>query len=245
MTFDWWTLGFQTLNVIALIWLLERFFWRPVAAIIETRRTSVQKTLADAQAKEAGATAALAQIETTRGGFAKERQDILADAHKAAETASAERLAEADKAIAALQAGEVQAEQAQKAASEAAWASRSNQLALAIARRLAARLEGPAVNAAFLAWLLKSIEALPPAVREAASGAPLEAVTAEAMAPKDQQRYRELIAKAFAGQPKIAFSADPGLIAGIELRGAHVVVNNSWRADLALIDADLAHADGS
>jgi F-type H+-transporting ATPase subunit b len=245
MTFDWWTLGFQTLNVIALIWLLERFFWRPVTAIIETRRAAVQKTLADAQAKEASATAALAQIEATRGGFAKERQDVLAAARDAAETAGAERVAQADKAIVALQAGEVEAEQARKSASEAAWAKRSNQLALAIAQRLAARLEGPAVSAAFLAWLLKSIEALPPAVREAASDASFEAVSAEAIAPKDQQRYRELIGKAFAGQPTIAFTADPALIAGIELRGAHVVVNNSWRADLARIGADLAHADGS
>jgi len=29
MTIDWWTLGIQTVNVVILIWLLERFFWRP------------------------------------------------------------------------------------------------------------------------------------------------------------------------------------------------------------------------
>ena len=34
MTIDWWTLGLQTVNVIALVWLLGRFFWRPLAGMI-------------------------------------------------------------------------------------------------------------------------------------------------------------------------------------------------------------------
>jgi F-type H+-transporting ATPase subunit b len=38
MTIDWWTLAIQTVNVVILIWLLERFFWRPVAAMIEARQ---------------------------------------------------------------------------------------------------------------------------------------------------------------------------------------------------------------
>ena len=38
MTIDWWTLGIQTVNVVILVWLLGRFFWRPVAAMIEQRR---------------------------------------------------------------------------------------------------------------------------------------------------------------------------------------------------------------
>ena len=38
MTIDWWTLGIQTVNVVVLVWLLQHFFWRPVAAMIEQRR---------------------------------------------------------------------------------------------------------------------------------------------------------------------------------------------------------------
>ena len=60
MTIDWWTLGIQTVNVAILVWLLQRFFWRPVAAMIELRRTTTQAALDDAQATKAKATAALA-----------------------------------------------------------------------------------------------------------------------------------------------------------------------------------------
>ncbi|MDU1693666.1 MAG: ATPase, partial [Bradyrhizobium sp.] len=33
MTIDWWTVGLQAVNVTILVWLLARFFWRPVAGI--------------------------------------------------------------------------------------------------------------------------------------------------------------------------------------------------------------------
>ena len=36
MSIDWVTLGLQAVNVAILIWILARFFWRPLAAMIET-----------------------------------------------------------------------------------------------------------------------------------------------------------------------------------------------------------------
>ena len=56
----------------------------------------------------------------------------------------------------------------------------------------------------------------------------------------DQQRQRQLIADAFGARPEIAFKEDPGLIAGLELHGPHLVIKNSWRADLAKILTDLS-----
>ena len=50
--------------------------------------------------------------------------------------------------------------------------------------------------------------------------------------PADQERYRELISGAFGVHPQINFEVDAALIAGLELRGPHLVVANSWRADL-------------
>ena len=69
MTVDWWTLGIQAVNVIVLIWLLARFFWRPVAAMIEQRRVMAQQILTDAETKRSQATELLRRIERTRAGF--------------------------------------------------------------------------------------------------------------------------------------------------------------------------------
>ena len=38
MHIDWWTLAFQTVNVLVLIWILGRFFFRPVADIVAKRQ---------------------------------------------------------------------------------------------------------------------------------------------------------------------------------------------------------------
>jgi F0F1-type ATP synthase membrane subunit b/b' len=104
MTIDWWTLGIQTVNVIILIWLLGRFFWRPVAAMIEQRRATTQRILAEAEAERNQATAAFADIKRTRTGFTKERAAILAAAHEDAKRSRAALVEEAEKQVASLEA---------------------------------------------------------------------------------------------------------------------------------------------
>ena len=243
MTIDWWTLGIQAVNVLILIWLLARFFWRPVAAIIEQRRATAQQILAEAEAKRSQATNALAEIERTRAGFDREREAIIAAAHEAAEQARAVLLASAAKEAAALEASARTAIEKERDAAEAAWAERANVLAVEIAERLVARLDGPVVSAAFLDWLLQEIRVLPALVRDAAAadGVILEAISATQIEPANQDCYRKVICEAFGARPQITFKVDPALIAGLEPHGPHLVVANSWRADLTKILADLAH----
>jgi F-type H+-transporting ATPase subunit b len=246
MTIDWWTLGFQTVNVGVLIWLLGRFFWRPVAAMIERRRASAEQTLADAEARRSEADAALAGIERTRAGFAGEREAILAAAREVAERETAARREEAAKQVAAIEAAGRAAIESEGQAAERAWAERAAHLAVEIAERLAARLDGEAVRAAFLDWLIEAIRALPEEKRQvaAADGVALEAISATPIGPAEQERCRKRIAEAFGNDPRIAFTTDPSLIAGLELKGPHLVVSNSWRADLNRILADIAHDEG-
>ena len=102
MTIDWWTLGIQAVNVIILVWLLARFFWRPVATMIQQRRAAAQQIMAEAEKKRSQATDALAEIARTRAGFDKEREAIIAAAHETAEQARTAILATAAKEAAAL-----------------------------------------------------------------------------------------------------------------------------------------------
>lgn len=243
MTLSWWTLGLQTVNVVILIWLLGRFFWRPVAAMIEQRRATAQRIVAEAEAKRSEATTALAEIERTRAGFARERETIMAEAHEASERERTTRLAEAEKQVRALEDAMKTTIAREKQAVDKAWAERASRLAVDIAERLAARLDGPAVRAAFLDWLVKEIRALPTSARQAAAaeGVTLEATSATALLPADQDRYREQIGAAFGVHPQIVFKADSALIAGLELQGPHFVVSNSWRADLTKILSGLTH----
>jgi len=240
MTIDWWTLGIQTVNVAVLVLLLQRFFWRPVAAMIEQRRDATRSTMAEAESARAKAAAALTEIEATRAGFAKERDAILADARDAAGKMSAAMLQDARQQADALEtAARASIEQDEKAATDA-WNERSARLAVDIAGHLVARLDGAAVQTAFLDWLIKEIAALPDTTRQAAGGTPLEVVSATALDPNARALARDRIAEAFGEAVSIEFRTDPALIAGLELHGPHLLVSNSWHADLARIQAGLA-----
>ena len=243
MTIDWWTLGLQTINILVLIWLLGHFFWSPMAAMIEQRQQAVRKTLAEAEAQRSQAAAVLAEIAQKRAGFAQERDAILKSAQEIAERERTALLEQSAKEAAALEAAAKAAIAKEKHATEKMWADQASRLAVDIAGRLAARLEGPAVRAAFLDWLLKEIRSLPGATRQAVAvaGAALEVISAAPLEAADQQRYSELIADAFGTAPKIDFKTDAALIMGLELYGPHLVVANSWRADLSQILTDLAH----
>ena len=245
MKIDWWTLGLQTVNVVILIWLLEWFFWEPIAAMIAQRRASTSQILADAEAKRTAATAALGEIELTRAGFAKERGAILEAAREAAEQEHASRLKRAETEVAALEATAKDQIDKDRAAAEKAWVDRASRLAVEIAARLLGRLNSHALRTGFLDWLVKEIKNLPDAARQtmAANGAALEAISAAPLEPAEQEHCRTAVSEALQARPQISFKVDPGLIAGLELRGSHLVVSNSWRADLDRILLELAHDD--
>ncbi len=171
MTIDWWTLGIQAVNVIILVWLLARFFWRPVAAMIEQRRATAQQILTEAEAKRSRANRSpLAEIERTRAGFDKERQAIIdrgprsrgTGAHgdachrPAAEAAALETSAEGGDRERARRRGGGWTVRAQPAGGR-------NRQAPGRPPRC------PAVSAAFLDWLLLEIRKLPENVRKAAT----------------------------------------------------------------------------
>ena len=238
MQIDWWTLGFQTANVAVLIWLLQRFFWRPVAGIIEQRRAVTRAALAEAKATDDKASSALADVEKTRVGFAAERTAILKQAHDAAAAATAATLAATTQTISTREAAGTAAIEAEHKAGDKAWAERSGRLAIDISGRLAARLDGPAVQESFLGWLLAHLRALPEATRQATNGLALEAVSATPIDAAGQTRLSRLIAEALGAMPIITYRTDPALIAGLELHGPHLLVTNSWQADLKTILKD-------
>lgn len=243
MSLDLWTLGLQTVNIVILVWLLQRFFWKPISAMIAERRAVAQQALSEAQAARDKAKVDLIGIDKTRAGFALEREKILDQARKEAQSESAAKSAEAAQQAAALLLTAKANIETDKAAATQAWASRSSDLAVDIAKRLATRLEGPAVQGVFLDWALKAVRALPASTRAAITGSVGAIVTTSATALDEAQqtRARQLIGEAFGAPVQIVFETDPDLIAGLELSAQHLVVANSWRADLAKIVADLAH----
>jgi F-type H+-transporting ATPase subunit b len=243
MMFDWRTFALQTVNVLILIWILRRFFWRPVADMIERRRQQAQDLLEQARQDREAAAGALAEARKRGDGFSRERDAILARARREAAEAGQALMQQAQAEIvqARLQAETVLARQRDEAERE--WAAQAGRLALAIAGRLAARLDGVAVRAAFLRWLIDKLAAQSEQVRESVvnGGGPVELVSAAPLDPADRAQIAAALSAVLGGEPKLVFSVDPSLIAGLELKAPHFALSNSWRADLAEILAELKH----
>ena len=245
MTLDWWGLGLQAVNVVILVWLLGRVFWRPVAGAITARQDMAQAMLDGAQRAQTKADAANAEVAATRAAMAAERDALLAKARTTAEGLARSALqtaqAEADALIAAALA---EIERNRKAARKDT-AMQAGALSVEIAARLLQRFATPDVQAGFVAQVQQTLAGLSAPDRHALAASPeaIEIVTATALDGAAQAKIEQTIRQALGAAPAFRFATDPDLIAGLELRNAHFVLHNSWRADLNTIRQEIANAE--
>lgn len=233
MTIDFWGLGLQAVNVLILVWLLSRIFWRPVAAAIAKRQDTATSLIEAAKATQAKADEALEEATQARAGIAAERTATLDAAKKEAATGAKATLAEArKKADALLAAAKITTEQ------DSVTAQKANQslaadLAMKIATRLLERLNGAAVHSAFLSQLVDAIAEISSTDLSALLDNPkgIEVVTATAMGA-ERKEVEKAVQTALGGTADLKFVTDPDLIGGLELRSPHFVLHNSWQADL-------------
>lgn len=246
MSFDIWTLGFQAVNVLVLIWLLQRFFWTPVAAMIATRKQTAADLLAKAQTALDDANHKKAEITAEENTSHSKAEDILAKARDTAKVTKDDLLKQAQTAADDL-ATKAQAARAKQAADQKKTdIQNSSDLAVTIATKLMTRLDGALVEQAFFDWLIESISTLTDAQRSALSAVDaLELIAAKMPDKTTQLRLLDDLAQALGRKDaqNIQVRDDPSLIAGYELHSAHFSLANSWAADLAQIKVVLTNPD--
>ena len=244
MQIEWWTLAFQTVNVLVLIGLLGWFLFRPVAELVARRQERANKLLADAAAAREQANEARTDLERARANITAERDVLITDARKAAEIERRALLAQANEEVVKLRAEASAAASRDRAAIEKQLIDRTRDLVLDVARRLLGRVPRAAAVDVFLAGLIEQVQMLSPRERAAFTqvgeeNGSLEVVTAEPLSMADAGHIREVITQALGGKPALVFRTDPALIAGIELHSHHAVIRNSWRGDLDHIREEL------
>jgi F-type H+-transporting ATPase subunit b len=241
MHVDWWTLALQTINVLILVWILGRFFFRPVSAIVARRQEEAKKLLADAEAVQRQAEAAQANADKARAEIDARRLELLDEARKEATAEKARLAVEASQEAAKARAAAAAAAERDRAEAEEILLQHAGELSLEIARRLLGRVPGDAALATFTDGLCREIGALPPETRAGLKpGEPLELCSASDLSGEQQQMVRARLAEALGFEPPIAFRRNEALMAGLELRGPTTIVRNNWRSDLDRIRKELA-----
>ncbi len=245
MHLDWWTLALQTVNVLILIWILSRFFFRPVADIVTKRQEEIGKQLADAVMERKAAAEEHAQAEKAQAEASAAQELLLVEAQKAAQSEKTKLLAQASQEIAKLRQDSEAVIARDRAAAEQQIIDHASALSVDIAGRLLQCLPPDLAREAFLAALCRAIGELTPETRDgftaaATTNQPVEVVTATPLSASETAHVREALNKAFGRELPLTSRSDPKLLAGIELHGHNVILRNSWRADLERIREELS-----
>ena len=78
MELDWTTFILELINFLVLIWILNRFLYRPVMNVIAQRKAAIQKTLSEAEAVRREAKALQTQYENRLTEWEQEREKARA-----------------------------------------------------------------------------------------------------------------------------------------------------------------------
>lgn len=244
MGLDWTTLALQLVNFAILVWLLQRFLYRPVLRVIDARRAALIGEQAEAAHESAAAKRQLADLQAQRAGLAAERAAALARAEEesrqlvAAGQAQAQRgaeglMEEARKTLAR------EREQAQEALRRAAL-----DLAADMARRVLAEVPEPLRVQAWLERIdghLRSLASgeLAELAGELSGGRTLRVVTAWTIAAAPQEAWRTKLRAALAADALVVFETDPRLIAGAELHFPHAQLSFSVQGAIAALQQEV------
>jgi len=246
MRIDWWTLALQTINVLVLVWILGRFLFRPVMNAITARQEAANKLLADAETAKAAAQAEDAALKQRNLGFAAEAEQRRAamQAQVASERADllAKARAEADAVRQQARADMVGERVQQTEQLEQQAAMLAGHMAEKLLQRLPVALH---VDAMFEA-LLMHLQTLPEDEKvKLAQESNLVVATVAPLDEEAQKRFTAQLETALPGVRLQGFVTDAAMIGGFELRGPHVSLRNSWRADLdAMLKRLREDADG-
>jgi F-type H+-transporting ATPase subunit b len=247
MEFDGTTFALEIINFLVLVWILQRFLYKPVTTAIAQRKAGIEKTLADAQAVQGEAESLKRQYENRMADWEHEKAQARAQLLR-------EMDAERNRLAAALHAALEQEREKlrgleQRRALELRHRLEEEALAegARFVARLLSRLAGPELEERIRELLIEDLphladgelQSLRAACREA--GAKMKITSGY---PLEEERRNSLV-QAFsrlAGNPVACeFGQDAELMAGLRIGIGPWVLRSNLRDELKFF-AEARHA---
>jgi len=230
---NWSTFLLEIINFLVLVWILKRFFYKPVLAVIARRRESIEKKLADAGALHDEAVSLKSRYENRLVEWEKERQAAHALLDKEIETERKQRMEALQSAL------DVEREKARVIEQRTLEAARmsAEEKALALAGQFSTRLlslaAGPEMEHRLIDLFLEELANLSAARLETlrtAAGKTQDGIQVTSAYPLDDDRRRSLeraLGPALSVTPPFHYAEDRALLAGIRITlGAWVLGAN-------------------
>jgi F-type H+-transporting ATPase subunit b len=239
-----WTIVFQTINFVILVWLLQRFLYRPVLQVIEQRQAESERILGEARESKKAAEALQRELATQREGLLAEQARSI-EAARAAAQAERDAVLDSSRAEGArLLADARQQVTREREEALATLEDRAASLSVELAQRILMTATPSVLAPRLVDGVLSELRAMPANERDrlVVDSAPrLDVATAPALAEDAEHDLCHQL-EAIIGRPlTITFVTDESLLAGIELRFSHATLRNTWRDSLAAARRALEH----
>jgi F-type H+-transporting ATPase subunit b len=243
---NWSTFILELVNFLVLVWLLKRFLYKPVLRIIAQRRTAIEATLAEAEARHQEAQKLQAQYEGRQDSWEQEQR-------KARDALDRELEHERQRRHTQLLAGLEQEQQKARVTQARRDADTLHQLeatALAhgatFATRLLSQAATPALQERLIDLLCEDLAALPAErvtrLREQV-GTPDEHIVVTSAWPLDdaqRNRLQQAIAGLTAATVQLQFEQQAELLAGVRIVLGDWIIGANLQDELRAF-AELEH----
>lgn len=233
MELNWSTFILEIINFLVLVWILQRFLYRPVLRVIARRRQSIEDQLAEARETQEQAEAMKAQYEGRLADWEDERARAR-DALK--EELDQQRTTELAKLQTALQQAREKAEVAQQrqhAEQQRAIEHDALQQAAAFAGQLLGQACGPELEQRLVTLLLEQLGKLSDeqatALRQQWGEVPerIEVGSAFELSDPQRQQLGQCLRQLSGMDIPVQFERDAELLAGLRIAiGAWVLAVN-------------------
>lgn len=229
-----WTIALQAINFLILVWLLNRFLYKPVARMIAGRQQQIEDAFGRAAAREQAAEQEQGKYQALIAGIDVERQRVIADAKNEAEDEGRnliERARAQAKDIRAATQRDLEKERNALTAAAGDWAVDT---AVTLSAQLLSAVAPEAPIEVFFERIVTDVRALAGERREdlrasLAEGGEILVLTSRPLAEADQRRWQERLRGELEVGVRACFETDPSLVAGVEMRFPHIVIAHSWR----------------
>jgi F-type H+-transporting ATPase subunit b len=166
MLIDWFTVGAQIVNFIILVWLLERFMYKPILNAIDARERRISDELTDASRQKAAAQTAREDLVNKEKAFDAERAALLVRAVADATRERERLMAETRNDLDALRTKQQTLLQSERAAQSALMTRLVAGEVFAIARGALRDLAGTDLEDRMGQMLAQQLRAMTPKVKE-------------------------------------------------------------------------------
>lgn len=249
MDLDWTTFLLEIINFLVLVWILQRFLYRPILNVVAQRRAAITQSLEEAKGIQEQAVDLKSQYENRLADWQREREGARKQLHDEIES-ERQKLLE-----------KLQTELNEQRRKEEVLAARREEDLLRDARRqaqslstqfaskLLTRLAGPAVEKRLLDILLEDLAQMPESQRKILAAAqrdnksPVQIFSAFPLDNTQRQDLNKALQKTLEAPVACEFHEDSAVIAGVSIHiGAHYLQAN-LKEELRFFGDNLRHED--